>query len=139
MDFYHILLKKKETKNNFKASFELNEQSINLIKAKCQNKTADNKTTIMVMSNVIHENIEVTDENRELYMLQEQITDISNFIISYMDIYDFSNIFKEKLIGLIENSKFSESDDDYENVILYSTSFVVGLFEDEKRLIRGFD
>ena len=75
-----------ETKNNLKTSYMLNQQSIDLVKQKCMATGPDKKTTLLVLSNVVRENIEITEENRELYNLQIKITDICNFILNYLDL-----------------------------------------------------
>ena len=92
----------KETENNLKACYELNTQSIDLIKEKCRGIDSDKKTTLIVVSNIVRENIEVTDENKELYELQIKISDMSNFILNYMDIYEVSDDLKNNIVGIID-------------------------------------
>ncbi|MBQ8016975.1 MAG: FUSC family protein [Methanobrevibacter sp.] len=125
----------KETKNNLKALLKLNESSIGLIRAKCMNKKIPNKTTLLIVSNLIRENIEVTDENREIYWIQMQITDISNFILNYLDVHDFSGQAKDNLIRIIEHENACEDYNDiYEKIMFYSTEYVVNILDREKEL-----
>lgn len=125
----------KETSNNLKASGVLNEKSIELIKDKCRGKDTGSKTTLMVVNNIIRENIEVSDENRQLYQVQGQITDISNFILTALDVHDFSKDLKGKIIEIIDNDvSIGENHDIYEKVMLYSVNYMMGLFKREKEL-----
>ena len=126
----------KETKNNLKSSCDLNQKSIDLIKDKCRNNDNYNKTTLLVVSNLIRSNIEVTDENRVLYQIQARITDISNFILTYMDVYPLSKDITHKMIEIIENnSDFEDSNNINESIMLYSTKYLVKLFNHEKELL----
>lgn len=126
----------KETKNNLKISFKLNERLISLIKRKCEGGEVSSKTTNVVVFNIVREKIEVTDENRNLFEIQGKITDIGNFIINYMDIYEFSHDTKEKIIRIIDdNEQFDRADEIQDNVILFSTRHIITLFEDESKLL----
>lgn len=126
----------KETKNNLNSLFKLNENSIQLIKAKCMNQKSSNKTTLLTVSNIIRENIEVSDENREIYQLQMQITDISNFILNYMDVHDFSKESKDNIIRIIEHENTADNYNDiYEKIMFYSTEYIVNIFDREKELV----
>lgn len=126
----------KETKNNLKISFKLNEILISMIKRKCEGKEVSSKTTHVVVANIVREKIEVNDKNRNLYEIQGKITDIGNFIVNYMDIYEFSHDTKEKIIRIIDdNEHFDKVDEIPDNVILFSTQYVINLFEDERKLL----
>lgn len=92
----------------------------------------------MVISNIVRENIEVTDENRELYYLQGHIANVSNFICTYLDVHEFSQAAKDEIVGIIDgNESFDDSSDVHESVIFYSTRFLMEVFSREKELIRG--
>ena len=69
----------------------MNQEFINLIRQKCMGNDSINKSTLLVISNIVGENIEVTDENSLLYKLQASVTDICNFIANCMDINGMSD------------------------------------------------
>ena len=71
---------------------ELNKNSIQLIKEKCEGHDSDRKTTLLVVLNIVRENIEVTDENINLCNLQMKISDICNFILTYLETYSPSEV-----------------------------------------------
>lgn len=71
----------KETKNNLKTSYMLNKQFLNLIKSKCEGNYSINKTSLLAVSSMVHENIEITNQNEELYHIQSKITNVSNSIL----------------------------------------------------------
>ena len=128
----------KETENNLKACYDLNTQSINLIKEKCEGNTFDEKTTLLVVTNLVRENIEVTDENKRLYGLQIKITDICNFILNYLEIYVPSDDLKENLLNIIENNCNVKDDLNVKDeVIAYSMKYVMNLYDEEKKIVRG--
>lgn len=92
---------------------------------------------MLVVSNIVRENIEVTDENKEVYDLQIKITDISNFILNYIDIYSLSDNLKNNLISIIDKeSNVDDKLDVKDKVIAYSTYFVKKLYENEKAIMR---
>ena len=70
----------KETRNNLKICYHLNENSIDLIRQKCHGGNAENKTTLFVSESIVRENIQVNDDNRELYNLQLNISNLCNFM-----------------------------------------------------------
>lgn len=126
----------KETRNNLKTCCELNRISIDLIKQKCNGESGKDKTTILVESNIVREYIKVTDENKELYVLQEQITDICNFILNYLDIYEPSTTLKDNLTNIIcNNADVNENLNIKDKVIAYSMHYVMGLYGKEEELI----
>lgn len=123
----------KETMNNLKIRSKLNNQSVDLIKQKALNNDSKNKSAILVLSNVVRENIEVTDENEEVYILQDKITNISNFILTYMDVNEVSDNVKKEIIKIIdENETFDENHNINELIMLHSTKYVVELLSKEK-------
>lgn len=127
----------KQTKNNLKTSYILNKKFLDLIKSKCMGEASINKTALLVVSNIIHENIEITDKNKELYRIQSEIRGISNFILAYMDIYDLSPQIKRKMIKIIEEEdSFNNDFDDGESAVLFSLNYVVQQFNKEKELIK---
>ncbi|SEL12460.1 Fusaric acid resistance protein-like [Methanobrevibacter gottschalkii] len=123
----------KETKNNLKASYVLNKRFVNLIKLKCEGKII-NKTPLLVVSSMVHENIEINNNNEELYQIQSKITNVSNSILNYMEIYEISPEMKIKIIKLIENEG---NFNNHENIILNSVNYVVNLLNKEKNLINN--
>ena len=128
----------KETENNLKACYDLNTQSINLIKEKCKYVNVDEKTTLLVVTNIVRENIEVTDENKKLYELQIKITDICNFILNYLEIYAPSTDLKDNLFDIIENNCNVKDDLNVKDeVIAYSMKYVMNLYDEEKKILRS--
>lgn len=125
-----------ETENNLKACHDLNKQSIGLIKEKCKTDSKKDKTIILVMSNIIRENIEVTEDNSELYDLQLKITDTCNFILSYLDINEVSEKLKINLVDII--NKDVEVDNNLnlkDSIIAYSMKHVMKMFKEEEKLL----
>lgn len=128
----------KETDNNLKACYDLNTQSINLIKEKCEGNNFDEKTTLLVVTNLVRENIEVTDENKILYELQIKITDICNFILNYLEIYVPSNDLKDNLFDIVvNNGKVNDDLNVKDSVIACSMKYVMNLYDEEKKIVRG--
>ena len=126
-----------ETENNLKSIYKFNMQSIKLIEKKCNGLSSDEKTTLIVVNNIVRENIEITDENRELYELQIKITDICNFILNYLDVNAMSENLKRNLIDIIDNN--GQIDDGLnvkEKIIAYSTSHVKNLLNDENTIMK---
>lgn len=122
-----------ETVNNLKISQRLNLQSIYLIKQKCINNSNAEKTTVLVVSNIVRENIEVTDENRQLYELQIKITDICNFILNYIDVNDVSSDLARNLVDIIDNNGgVDENLNVKDRIMAYSTDYVMKLYKNEK-------
>ena len=125
----------KETKNNLAISCDLNKKSMGLIKKRCLGKEYENKNSLLVLSSIVRENIEVTDDNRELFELQVKITDICNFILSYMDVYEFSDDLKSKMINVIDGKDVKDSDEIKDAVIIRSMKYVKKLFNTQNQLI----
>ena len=122
----------KETENNLKASYILNEQSIKLIKEKISGRESVNKTSLLIASNIVRENIEVTEDNEELFFLQLKITDICNFILRYLDIHTISEDLKSNIVGIIDSDNDVNDNMEYKDrVLAYCTSYVKGLYNEE--------
>ena len=127
-----------ETKNNLKACCRLNGHSIDSIKEKCRGFDSDKKTTVLVLTNIVRENIEVTGENNDLYDLQIKITDICNFILNYLDVTAPSDDLKNNLIDIIDNEgNVNDSLNIKDKIISYSLSYVKQLYDEEKAIMRG--
>ena len=128
-----------ETKNSLKTGFKLNNDFIRLIKDKCLGMESDKKTALLVMSNIVHGNVEVTEDNKELYDLQIKIMDIGNFILTYFDMYHPSDKLKEILIGIIDKDIYvNDNFDMRDEVIYYSLSFVKKFYNEEQAIMRDF-
>ena len=126
----------KETQNNLKVCYDLNANSINSIKEKSLGVDFDEKTTLLVMTNIVRENIEVTVENKYLYDLQIKITDICNFILNYLDIYPPSDDLKENLLDIIDNNGEINDDLNFKDVVIaYSMKYVMGLYGEEQNIM----
>lgn len=127
----------KETENNLRACYELNVQSIDLIKEKCRGINSDKKTALIVLSNIVHGNIEITDENKELCGLQIRISDMSNFILNYMDIYEASDNLKNNIVGIIDGDEdVDENLSVKDRTIAFATHHVKKLYIEEKVIMR---
>lgn len=127
-----------ESKNGLKACCKFNKRFIGLIKEKCMDGDLENKkTSLLVVINMIHGNIQVTEENKEVYDLQIRITDISNFILNYLDIYPPSDILKENLISIIDKD-IDDSDNlnIKDRVISYSLTYVKKFYNEELAIMR---
>lgn len=130
----------KETENNLKLLFKFNEQSINLIKSRCMDEETFNKTTLLVVSNLIRENIELTEDNMEILQIQGRICDICNFILNFMYLHEFSDNAKQKIIGIIcAGEEVGGTSDIFEEVLFNSTAYVVDSFNQEKLLMENFN
>ena len=126
-----------ESENNLRACCISNRKSLDLIREKCMGMESDKKTTLLVVTNIVRENIEVTDENRELYDLQIRITDICNFILNCLDVNVASDALRNNLIDMID--KDSNADDNLnvkDKIIAYSLNYVKGLYDNEKAIMR---
>ena len=98
----------------------------------------DKKTTLLVLSNVVRENIEITEENRELYNLQIKITDICNFILNYLDVIPISDNLAKNLVEIIDDGALADANLNIKDKILaYSMEHVMSLFKDEEMIIEG--
>lgn len=79
----------KETRNNLEICYRINEKSIDLVRQKCHGGNAKNKTTLFVSEGIVRENIQVNDDNWELYNLQFMISNLCNLfylILTLMDV-----------------------------------------------------
>ena len=127
-----------EYKNNLKTCYDLNKKSIELVKQKCLGGKSSEKTTLLVVSNVVRENIEVTDENKELFELQIKITDVCNFILNYIDVHGLSKTLKDSLINIIDNDGEVKQDSDLrETIISYSMRYVMDLYKKEEKFFKN--
>ncbi len=125
-----------ETENNLRASKRLNLDSINLIKQKCISNIGTKKTAVLVVSNIIRENIEVTDENRNVYELQIKITDICNFILNYLNVNEISEGLAKNLVEIIdENEDVDNNLNVKDKIIAYSMHYVMELYEKEEEIL----
>lgn len=69
--------------------------------------------------------------------MQVKITDISNFILNYLDTYSPSNDLKNNLISIIDGkSSVDDKLDIKDRVIAFSTCYVKKLYENEKAIVR---
>ena len=126
----------KETEKNLNICYKLNKESIDLIKEKCNGVDSDKKTNVLVLSNIIRGNIELTNENKSLYELQIKITDICNFILNYLDIYPPSKDLKSNLIDIIDtNGKLDDNLNVKDRVIASSMEYVMKLYNEESEII----
>ena len=115
---------------------KLNEDSIDLIR---NHDDSSKKTTIMVLSNIAGGNIEITDENKELFNLPGEIIDLSNFILTCITKHELSDDFKENLTDVLDNDgKVNDKWDIRYRAVLCSTKYLAKLFKKEKELIGGF-
>ena len=128
----------KETKNNLKLAYKFNKDSITLIKDKCNGVKNFHKTSLLVISNIIGENIEVTEENKELYLLQKKITDISYFIANYIDINGISVNLKDNILNILDdNGEVDKNLNVKDRIISYSTKYLKDLLEKEEILFKN--
>ncbi len=129
----------KESKRNLKYYFDLNTKSIDIIKNKVLNiESYFDKTTILILSNNLQENIEFSSENEKLLNIQNMITDISNIILNYLDIYTPSDGLKNNIINIIDN-KTSEVDENLpikDQIILICLNHLMHLYKEESILIK---
>lgn len=126
-----------ETRNCFKMCCEFNGQYFDLIKEKCRGVDSDRKTALLVLTNIVRENIQVTDENMQLYDLQIKITDICNFILNYLDVHSPSEKLKNNLICIIDKDyNVDDNLDVKDNIIAHVMLYIKGLYEDEKAIMR---
>ena len=126
----------KETKNNLENCYRFNEKSIDLIRQKCHGGNSDDKTTLFVSESIVRENIQVNDDNRELYNLQFMISNLCNFILSYLDINGDSDELNNNLLDIIDkDAKVSNHLDLKESVVAWAMKYVMNMFKKEMELI----
>ena len=126
----------KETRNNLEICHRLNEKSIDLIRQKCHGDNAGNKTTLFVSESIVRENIQVNDDNRELYNLQVMISNLCNFILSYLDVNGCSDELNNNLLDIIDKDADANEDlDSKESVMAWSMRYAMDMFKKEKELI----
>lgn len=129
----------KESKNNLKSYFDLNTESIRLIKEKVlAKKSYFNKTTILVLSNILQENIESSDENEKLFNIQITISDISNLILNYLDIHPPRESLKDNIVNLIDerSSDVDESLAIKDQIIIICLNHLIELYNEESILVK---
>ena len=126
----------KETMNNLKNCYRLNERSIELIQEKCQGSDAKNKTNLFVSESIARENIQVNDDNRELYNLQVMISNLCNFILSYLDVNGCSDKLNSNLLDIIDNDGDIEEDLNSKEIeMARSMRYVIDMFKKEKEMM----
>ena len=126
----------KETRNNLEICYRINEKSIDLVRQKCHGGNAKNKTTLFVSEGIVRENIQVNDDNRELYNLQFMISNLCNFILSYLDVNGCSDELNNNLLDIIDkDADANENLDSKESVMALSMRFAIDMFKKEKELI----
>lgn len=126
----------KETRNNLEICYRINEKSIDLVRQKCHGGNAKNKTTLFVSEGIVRENIQVNDDNRELYNLQFMISNLCNFILSYLDVNGCSDELNNNLLDIIDkDADANENLDSKESVMAWSMRFAIDMFKKEKELI----
>lgn len=126
----------KETMNNLKNCYRLNERSLELIKEKCQGGNTKNKTNLFVSESIARENIQVNDDNRELYNLQVMISNLCNFILSYLDVNGCSDKLNSNLLDIIDNDgDIEEYLNSKEIEMARSMRYVIDMFKKEKEMM----
>ena len=126
----------KVTRNNLEICYRINEKSIDLVRQKCHGGNAKNKTTLFVSEGIVRENIQVNDDNRELYNLQFMISNLCNFILSYLDVNGCSDELNNNLLDIIDkDADANENLDSKESVMALSMRFAIDMFKKEKELI----
>lgn len=126
----------KETRNNLEICYRFNEKSIDLIKEKCLGGNAKNKTNLFVYESIVRENIQVNDYNRELYNLQFMISNLCNFILSYLDVNGCSDELNNNLLDIIDKDADADEDlDSKESVMAWSMRYAINMFKKEKELV----
>ena len=126
----------KETRNNLEICYHINEKSIDLIRQKCHGGNVANKTNLFVSESIVRENIQVNDDNKELYNLQFMISNLCNFILSYIDVNGCSDELNNILLDIIDKDADANEDLDLkESVMVWSMRFVMDMFKKEEKLI----
>lgn len=126
----------KETMNNLKNCYRLNERSLELIKEKCQGGNTKNKTNLFVSESIARENIQVNDDNRELYNLQVMISNLCNFILSYLDVNGCSDKLNSNLLDIIDNDGDIKEDLNSKEIeMARSMRYVIDMFKKEKEMM----
>ena len=126
----------KETRNNLENCYRLNEKSIDLIRQKCHGGNAEFKTTLFVSESIVRENIQVNDDNRELYNLQFMISNLCNFILSYLDVNGCSDELNNNLLDIIDKDDDANEDLELkESVMAWSMRYAMDMFKKERELI----
>ena len=129
----------KESKNNLKSYFDLNTESIRLIKDKVLTKKSYfNKTTILVLSNILQENIESSEEYEKLFNIQITISDISNLTLNYLDIHPPRESLKDNIVNVIEDrsSDVDESLAIKDQIIIICLNHLMGLYKVESIIVK---
>ena len=126
----------KETRNNLGICYHLNDKSIDLIRQKCHGGNTDKKTTLFVSESIVHENIQVNDDNQELYNLQFMISNLCNFILSYLDVNGCSDELNNNLLEIMDkDADVNEDLDLKESVMARSMRYAMDMFKKENELI----
>lgn len=94
------------------------------------------KQLYFVSEGIVRENIQVNDDNRELYNLQFMISNLCNFILSYLDVNGCSDELNNNLLDIIDkDADANENLDSKESVMAWSMRFAIDMFKKEKELI----
>ncbi len=126
----------KETRNNLENCYLLNEKSIDLIRQKCHGDNTEYKTTLFVSESIVRENIQINDNNKELYNLQFMISNLCNFILSYLDVNGCSDELNKNLLDIIDkDANVNENLDSKESVMAWSMRNTIDMFKKERELM----
>jgi hypothetical protein len=88
------------------------------------------------MVSIVRENIQVNDDNRELYNLQFMISNLCNFILSYLDINESSDELNNNLLDIIDKDADANDNLDLkESVMAWSMRYAMDMFKREMELI----
>ena len=94
------------------------------------------KQLYFVSEGIVRENIQVNDDNMELYNLQFMISNLCNFILSYLDVNGCSDELNNNLLDIIDkDADANENLDSKESVMAWSMRFAIDMFKKEKELI----
>lgn len=78
----------------------------------------------------------MNDDNRELYNLQFMISNLCNFILSYLDVNGCSEELNSNLLDIIDNdANINENLDSKESVMAWSMKYAIDMFNHEKELM----
>lgn len=111
-------------------------KSIDLIRQKCHGDDAENKTTLFVSESIVRENIQVNDDNGELYNLQFMISNLCNFILSYIGVNGCSDELNNNLLDIIDKDADVKEDLDLkESVMAWSMRYAIDMFKKQRELI----
>ena len=129
---------KQETKRNLTGRCKLNSDFIDFLKQKACGNDSSKGTSMVVVNSILAGNIEITPENSELFMLQDEIIDLSNFVSVYMDKNGLSDGFRQNLLDIIDSDAPVRDDlSNRDQAVLHSVTYMMDLFKKENELIEG--